>query len=218
MTENSNIKFYKTINRKKFTPKYVAEVGVWHPKTSNIYSYIQDGIKTMLVEPDPKSIELIKSKFNKPNVTLHEVAICDFDGEVELCQRESSTFVSNLKSSPALVNDNCNIEQSEKFVATAIKFSKIDNNKIDLISIDTEGSEWFVIKNMLSRPVVISIETHGGMYINPYIKEIKQWMKDNNYSLLYKDKSDSIYVLNNKIKITVFDRINLVKQQLFILT
>ena len=208
--ENCNVKFYEIVKKRGFNPKVVAEVGVWHPNTSNIYSYIENSVKSILVEPDPKSIKLIKEKWNKtPNVTLYEVALCDFNGEIQLCQRESSTFVSSLPNSPALANDNCNIEESDNFIAKAIKFSNIDDGTIDLISIDTEGSEWFVIKNMISRPTVISIETHGGIYVNPYIVELKKWMDDNNYALWFKDKSDSIYVLKNKINLTFFDKTNL---------
>ncbi|MDC9715382.1 MAG: FkbM family methyltransferase [Gammaproteobacteria bacterium] len=217
MTKNCNALLYDTMKQKGFTPKYVAEVGVWHPDTSNIFSFIEDRVKTMLVEPDPKSIQLIKEQFNQPNVVLHEAAICDFDGQIELCSRESSTFVIGLPSSPALENDNCNIKESESFTAKAIKFSNIDNGNIDLISIDTEGSEWLVIKNMISRPSVISIETHGGIYINPYIKELKKWMANNNYTLLLKNKSDSVYVLEDTISVTVFDKINLLRQG-FIIT
>jgi hypothetical protein len=71
-------------------------------------------------------------------------------------------------------------------------------------------------KNMLSRPAVISIETHGGAYINHYIKEIMQWMKENNYSLLYENKGDSVYVLTSVIKITIFDKLNLINQELYL--
>jgi FkbM family methyltransferase len=217
MIENCNSKFYETVKKRGFTPSLVVEVGVWHPNTSNVYSFIEDGIKAILVEPDPKSIELIKKKWNnKTNVKLYEVAICDFDGNVELCQRESSTFISTLPDSPALANDNCNIEKSESFIAKAIKFSNIDEGNIDLISIDTEGSEWFVIKHMISRPTIISIETHGGMYTNPFMKELKKWMKENNYILWMKDKSDSTYVLKEKITLTYFDKMNLLLSNLFI--
>ena len=216
MNQGCNTRLYEVMNKKKIFPKYVAEVGVWHPNTSNVYSYIMDEVKTMLVEPDPESIKLIKAEFNKPYVKLYEVALCDFDGKVELCQRGSSTFVSSLSNTPAIANDNCNIDKSEIFTAKAIKFSNIDNGDIELISIDTEGSEWFVIKNMISRPVVISIETHGGIYVNSYSKEIKHWMQENNYSLLYKNKSDSVYVLKNRIKFNFLDKIKLVIQQLFI--
>ena len=192
---------------KGFMPSHVAEVGVWHPNTSNVYQFIQDGIKTSLVEPDPHSIKLIKEEFGKnENVTLHELALCDFNGEVELCKRESSTFISGLPSSPALINDDCDVEQTDKFTAKASLFGEIDDGNIDLISIDTEGSEWFVIKNMKSRPTVISIETHGGMYVNPYLKELLSWMDENDYTLWYKDKSDSVFVLKSVLTVDLTDR------------
>lgn len=210
MTENCNNLLYQKVSKKTFTPKHVAEIGVWHPNTSNVYRYIQDGIKTTLIEPDPESIKLIKSEFNnKSNVSLHEVALCDFNGQVDLYKRQSSTFVSLLPSSPAMVNDNADLQKTDKFTAEAILFSGIDDGTIDLISIDTEGSEWFVIKNMISRPAVISIETHGGIYINPYLSELLNWMHDHNYTLWYKDKSDSVFVLQDIIPVLLTDKIKL---------
>ncbi len=210
MTKNCNSLLYQRLKAKGFRPTHVAEIGVWHPQTSNIYQYIQDSIKTTLVEPDPNSIVLIKSQFaDYKNVTLYECALCDFNGRVELCQRESSTFVSSLSSSPALVNDDCNIEQAEKFTAEARLFSEIDDGTIDLLSVDTEGSEWFVIKHMTSRPAVISIETHGGIYVNPYLDKLQQWMNDNNYKIWYKDKSDSVFVLSGTISVSLIDKIRL---------
>jgi len=217
MIENSNNLLYRKLDKKGFRPFHVAEVGVWHPHTSNIYQYIKGGVKATLVEPDPDSISLIKSKFSsKNNVTLYEVAIFDFNGEVELSKSESSTFVSSLLSSPAVINDDYDIQQGEKFTAKAILFSEIDDGTIDLISIDTEGSEWFVIKNMRSRPTVISLETHGGMYANPYLKELLEWLRKNNYVLWYKDKSDSVWVLRDTVPVTVIDKIILFKSNLLI--
>lgn len=213
---HNNVLYQKT-TAKGFTPSHVVEVGVWHPDTSNVYQYILDGKRTTLIEPDPDSIELIKSEFgDKENVTLYEVALCDFNGEVELYQRGSSTFVGALSSSPALVNDNCDVEQTDKFTAKAKLFGEIDDGTIDLISIDTEGSEWFVIKNMTSRPKVISIETHGGMYVNPYIDELLNWMDTNDYILWYKDKSDSVFVLKNMIPVSFRDKACLIKVNLLI--
>ncbi len=211
MGKNHNNLLYQKVSENKFTPLHVAEVGVWHPETSNVFLYIKDGIKTTLVEPDPESISFIKNAFkNSANVSLHEVALCDFNGEVDLYSRESSTFVSTLSSSPAIVNDIADLKNTDKFTAKAVLFNEIDDGTIDLISIDTEGSEWFVIKNMVSRPAVISIETHGGVYINPYMKELENWMKNNNYNLWYKDKSDSIYVLQDTIQLFLSDKLRLI--------
>ena len=206
MEENCNNRLWERVNSKSYHPAHVAEVGVWHPNTSNIYRYIVNGVRATLVEPDPRSIELIKESLNTANVTLHEVAVCDFDGEVELCKRESSTFVSDLASSPAIVNDGCVVADAEKFVARAKKFSDIDDGTIDLLAVDTEGSEWFVIKNMASRPTVMSLETHGGMYRNLYMAEMRAWLDSNGYRLWYKDQSDSVFVLD-EIEITPRDRL-----------
>lgn len=207
---NYNTLLYNKVSAKGFIPKHVTEIGVWHPDTSNVYLYINDGIRATLVEPDPESIELINSTFrNASNVTLHEVAICDFNGEVDLYKRESSTFLTTLTGSPALSNDNVDLEKTDRFTAKAMLFSGIDDGTIDLISIDIEGGEWFVIKNMKSRPAVISIETHGGVYINPYFDELNNWMHENNYTLWYKDKSDSVFVLKNTITVTLTDKLNL---------
>jgi FkbM family methyltransferase len=218
MKEKLNSMLYQKVEAKGFKPSHVAEIGVWHPNTSNVYRYIYNGVRTTLVEPDPESIRLIKEKFiNNRNVYLHEVAACDFNGEVVLYKRGPSTFVSNLPSSPALVNDDCDTRKTEEFTASAKLFSEIDDGTIELISIDTEGSEWFTIKNMTSRPIVISVETHGGMYTNPYIGELIKWMQDNNYTLWYKDKSDSVFVLSNVVSVTFMDKLKLFKSNLGII-
>ena len=211
MTNHNNSLLYRRVNAKGFRPSHVAEVGVWHPNTSNIYQFINDGVRTTLVEPDPKSIALIKSEFGKKNnVTLYEFAACDFNGQVELCKRESSTFVSSLSSSPALVNDDYEIIQADKFLVEARLFNEIDDGTIDLLSIDIEGSEWFVVKNLRSRPTVISLETHGGIYINPHIDDLRNWMHENNYLLWYKDNSDSVYVLRSNLSVSLIDKMRLV--------
>lgn len=217
MKNMQNNMLYNRTSKKGYEPSHVAEVGVWHPDTSNVYNYIAEGIRTTLVEPDPDSIKMIKSEFgDKKNVTLYEFALCDFNGEVELLQRGSSTFVGGLASSPAIVNDNYDPEQADKFKAKAKLFSEIDDGSIDLISIDTEGSEWNVIKNMRSKPKVISIETHGGMYVNPYLNELKEWMTKNGYSLWYKDKSDSVFALDDTIVITLSERVHLAETNMLI--
>ena len=210
MTRNINYRLYERVKRKGFQPTHVAEVGVWHPDTSNLYQYIQDGVRTTLVEPDPQAAQMIREKFgSRGNVTLHEVALCDFNGEVDLFKRESSTFLSLLKRSPTVINDDFDVQTGETFRVKAKLFSEIDDGTIDLLTVDTEGSEWFVIKNMRSRPVVISIETHGGMYVNPYLEELLGWMRENNYLLWCKEKSDSVFVLQGALAVSLGDRIRL---------
>jgi hypothetical protein len=53
---------------------------------------------------------------------------------------------------------------------------------------------------LVSRPNVISIETHGKYYTNPFIKEIESWMAQENYVPWYKDLSDTVYVKKDLLK------------------
>ncbi len=200
----------KELEKKHYEPTFAAEIGVFSPEVSVIYFYIINGIKSLLVEPDGQAAQLIIDHFlNRPNVTFYPIAISDHNGKIKLAKHGASTFISTLKSSPAIVNDNYELAHEDEFVVQCKTFDQIDEGTIDLISIDIEGAEWYVLKNMRSRPHVISIETHGGCYLNPYLKEIKSWMKDNHYAIFYKDKSDSVYVQPNVIKITVANRFNL---------
>src|SRR5208283_1250895 len=86
---------------------HVCEVGVFLPQTSNILDFILKDIKTTLVEPDPKNIKAIHEYFmERTNIDLFPCAVYDYNGNLELTQREASTFVSSLKKSPAIVNDH----------------------------------------------------------------------------------------------------------------
>ncbi len=200
---------YKRSTSIGFEPLYVAEVGVYIPETSNVINYIESGIKTLLVEADPKVVERIKNKFGSlSNVVCKQVAVFDHNGVVKLAQRASSTFISSLKS-PAIINDQYAIKEEDEFEVRAVTFDTLDNGKIDLLSIDIEGAEWFVLKHMKSRPAIISIETHGKYYLNPYTTEILQWMDSNGYEIWYKDKSDSVFTLKSRIKVKQLDRMKL---------
>ncbi|MDA0987394.1 MAG: FkbM family methyltransferase [Bacteroidetes bacterium] len=209
MIKKAKTLLFTKISQKGFIPNHVAELGVYHPETSNIIDYINLGIRTMLVEPDPKSINLITNYFlNFKNVKLFPFAIYDFNGELELVHREASTFVSSLPKSPALINDDYKIDKKDIFKVESKTFDQVDDSTIDLISIDIEGGEWFVLKYMKSKPTVISIETHGAVYINPFIKQINEWVISNNYKILYKDYTDTVFV-NQNIEINLNDKLNL---------
>ena len=84
-------------------------------------------------------------------------------------------------------------------------FSDIDDGTIDLLSIDIEGGEWYVLKHVVSKPKVISIETHGKFYTNPFLAQIQHWLQNNNYTEWYKDKSDTVYVQHGLFTITIAD-------------
>ncbi|MBC8110130.1 MAG: FkbM family methyltransferase [Verrucomicrobia bacterium] len=217
MNFQKNKLIYTKLKRKAIQFNHVCEVGVYLPETSNVIDFIFDGVHTTLVEPDPKNVAAIRNYFNgRTNISLFPVAIYDYNGTVKLSQAAASTFVSELKASPAIVNDKYEISATNTLEVPCKIFSDIDTGDIDLLSIDIEGSEWYVLKNMLSRPKIISIETHGKFYQNPFLPEINNWIAANGYMTWYKDKSDTIFVKQGLFKISFSETIALKQSQLYI--
>ena len=209
MTKREEVLFNK-LKQKNIRFNHVAEVGVYLPETSNIGAFTKVGIKSTFVEPDPRCIELINKYFKGfDNIDIHPVAVFDKSGEVELVQRKASTYLKILESSPAIINDEYTLDEKDTFIVKAVTFDEIDNGSIDLLSIDIEGGEWFVIKHMISRPLVLSIETHGAMYINPYINEIRNWISENDYVIWYVDGSDTVYIKKGLFNIGFMDKLKL---------
>jgi FkbM family methyltransferase len=196
-----NERLYKSTKRLGLTIGHVAEVGVYHPETSNILGYIRDGIRADLFEPDPESISRIYDAFGKyVHVRVHPFAIYKENTKLRLYRAGASTFAADLPSSPALANDSYQPSADDAFEAEARRFDEFDDGTIDLLSIDTEGCEWYVLMHLKSRPLVISAEMGWKKYQNPFLKEIEGWMRSNGYRIWYKDKSDTVYI-HNRVQI-----------------
>jgi len=176
---------------------HVCEVGCFLPDTIQSKQFLGTHVKTTLIEPNPKAFEkLEKSLGDYKNVHLLNVAITDQGGQVKMYNRwddaDASCFVDS-EFSPAIVNDNYVKKDEDSFMVDSISFNEVDDGDIDILSVDTEGHEWFVIKNMKSRPKFIILETHGQNYINPYMNNITMWMNKNGYRILKRDESDTLY-------------------------
>lgn len=180
-------------NRIGFEPKVLFEVGVCQPHDSHVKDFLDGATRAELFEPHPFYFARLKIAFESyPQVKLHNVAIYNSEGSVKLFNRNASTFVEGV-TSPAKVNDGYSENDNDVFIVKADTFDKYDTGDIDLLAIDTEGCEWFAIEKMKSRPMIICVETHGLRYKNPHLKEIEDWMKVNDYEVVDRDASDTIY-------------------------
>lgn len=218
MRAGTEKKLYEKVRSKNLAVKHVCEVGVWLPEMSNILDFIiKDRLRTTLVEPDPKSIAAIRSYFKEyPNVELQPYAAFDHHGTLELVQRDASTFVSTLPYSPAQVNDRYKVRQEDTFTVECRRFDELDDATIDLLSVDTEGSEWYVINYMKSRPLVISVEMHGKSYLNPYYNEIAAWMAREGYDKWYMDKTDTVYYKKGAFTVTGAEKRQLARMDFYV--
>lgn len=196
------------------TVRHVCEVGVYLPETSNVLNWIHDGVRTTLVECDPLIVTKLRSEFPVPNVVIHDVAVSHEVGELTLYRTGASTFGANVASSPATVNDGYQPRQEDSFTVKAVTFDMIDDGTIDVLSIDIEGGEWNVLRFLVSRPLVICVETHGKRYENPHLTDIRGWMRVQGYAPWYVDDSDTAFrrgydggLVDNRRKKSAFQRI-----------
>jgi FkbM family methyltransferase len=209
-------RIYEKLLSKKIGFKHVCEVGVYIPETSNILEFIEAGVRATLVEADPDVSQKIVAAFGTKNVRVYPVAVWDTTGTLKLSKAASSTFAVELPNSPARENDRYHISEELTFEVPCVQFSEIDDGTIDLLSIDIEGGEWYVLKHLRSKPSVLSIETHGKYYTNPFMAEITAWLQERNYTLWYKDGSDSIYIKQGLFSVSTFDKLETKRAELVI--
>ena len=202
-----------------FKPKLCVEVGAAHITTSQLRDFVNNGVKCILFEASPRLFYCLQNGYNNdngsnfmntwpnhpeppfdnqgwkdlPNVTIHNVAIFDKSGTINLFERNASTFVQGINS-PAIVNDNYKENLNDATIVKCDTIDQYDNGEIDLLTADCEGCEIFALRTLKSRPYLICLETHGQNYKNPYLQEIEDWMKENNYTLAHQDNSDSLYI------------------------
>ena len=173
---------------------HACEVGVYLPDTSNVLGWINDEVRATLVECDPLTVTVLRTRFGKlPHVRIEDVAVANEAGTLTFYRTGASTFGSNVPQSPALVNDNYRPNSADAFEVRAVTFDAIDDGTVDVLSIDVEGGEWYVLRHLRSRPTVISVETHGKRYVNPFLREIGAWMLAEGYGAWYTDEADTVY-------------------------
>lgn len=207
-SEREATTLYRRVSNTEFRPCHVVEVGVHRPESCSVYDYIAQGVRCTLVEPDPEGVAAIRARFaSYPNVTLHPVGVYHSRGRVDLARRGASSFIAEMKVTPAIVNDRYRLDHRDTVVVDVRTFDELDDGTIDLLAIDAEGCEWYVLKHMVSRPTVLSIETHGSRYRNPFLREISQWIEANGYVLWYRSTSDSVFVKQGTIPVTRRDRL-----------
>lgn len=201
-------KLFEIYENEKLDVKVVCEVGVYYPETSKLKEFIDRGIHAILVEADPICVEKIKTYFKGKDIKVFPFAIWDKEETVTLYRSQASTFLEGINESPAIVNDNYKPDKKDSFTVEAKLFSSMDAGDIDILSIDIEGAEWFVLKHLVSRPKLINIELRAGKYSNPYKNEIENWLSTNNYKLLIHDDTDSIFYKEGALQISSTDKIS----------
>ena len=185
-----------------FSIKRAAEIGVYSFETSNLRPLIEKGVICDLYEAIPDYANQIKIDVaSYKNTSVFNFAVADFDGVMPMCLAGASTFSKNQNQSPAINHDNYKIDEARTVLVDCKSFSKIDPGDYDFISIDVEGGEFLVLKEMRSRPIALNIETQSRDYVNPYLGSITDWMVENHYKVWFRNDTDTLFVRNDVPKL-----------------
>ncbi|NBW12057.1 MAG: FkbM family methyltransferase [Caulobacteraceae bacterium] len=179
----------------------IFEIGVGESYTCRTKRFWGSEIECHLFEPNPILYkELVDASKEYKNVHVYNLAIMDKSGEEEIFLMNNCSYINNVES-PVLLNHGQNsdiIKNTEKIKVKSDTIDKFDKGDIDVLLIDTEGCEWFVLEKLISRPKQITIETNtmgrDGIIYNKNIYKILFWMWENNYQLVLKNDNDSHFV------------------------
>lgn len=175
-----------------FEPKVVFEVGVGKQCQVRSKPYWVK-CKCCLFEPLPKYYHSLHKKQKRfRRIQLFQVAIWKEDGVVEFNVVDQGSFVKGLNS-PELQNngaENCrNVIEVQ-----ARTIDHYDAGNIDILLLDIEGAEIYALERLKSRPKFISVETHlEGVYTNPFLQEIEEWMTREGYEAVGVENADTYY-------------------------
>jgi FkbM family methyltransferase len=163
----------------------IFEIGVGHLHHCRTLQYVGTDVECWLFEPNPECFEELSLNLgDKSNFKLFNYALGGESKEIKLFLSGPSSFIEGVNAPEK--NNNPNAENTLKSINVKMKsIQEIDAGDIDILLLDTEGSEFDIIKHLKSRPKQISVEMYsfGVKYKNPHFDEIIRWMNENKYEI-----------------------------------
>ena len=186
------------------------DVGAHHGETTILFSKHFNINKSYLFEPIRNNFNILTKNLNKSKLSefciKNNFALGDKDFKTKIqtvLETSSSTlneidvntkYFQRKKKILKFFNKNAKITNHDIYVKSALKYVKENNIlKIDLLKIDTEGYEFFVLRNLkeyLKNIRLILFEHHYDLMIKKTYKfhEINKILISNNFYQIYKSK------------------------------
>ena len=202
-------KIFKFLKNKIQKNATLFDVGAHHGETINNFIKYFSFSNIHSFEASNKNYKVLKIKFKKKNeskIFLNNFGLSDLNKSLKIKEFEetSSTTLSDINNDSKYYKRKMEVlglKDNEKIYRNSdVKLIRLDNyceekkiNKIDLLKIDTEGHEYFVIKgstNALTKIKYIYFEHHyDDMLIKGYkYSDIHDFLKKYNFIRIYKSK------------------------------
>jgi FkbM family methyltransferase len=141
-------------------------------KLSNTRRLALNGWSGILVEPHPAHADKCRTLYaDRSDVVTAEVAICDRDGSCDMFAND--TFYSTLDAAETRRWTTCKDITFAKVPVKTMTFETFfrayvyDHQTIDFASIDAEGSDYVILRDMLALgvlPRLVCVEHNGKIY------------------------------------------------------
>lgn len=166
--------------------KLGVEIGAGDRYSSELIGRYEEFDQIRLIEPNAVLYHDLATAPNPhDNIITGNFAISDFDGKVGLYHFGYCSFIFASHSFLELSCEQGAWTFWEPMCSDVkcTKMSKIDNGEIDYLILTCQGSEMFVLNDMISRPKIIRTKyyCHNAKHW-AYYNQISNWMNINNYT------------------------------------
>jgi len=175
------------------------DVGAGDPvRFSNSYYFEQRGWSGVCIDADPKQVEMLK---RTRSCAVEWAAVTSLGEEVDLLQCEDPDYSTTLGHLPGVA-----AKEGWQYTVTRVPAKRLDAilashgiRQIDLLSVDTEGSELDVCDSLdwdshEPRVVVIEYATRG---LPPQDRAIRDYFRKLPYRLIHYTSSNLVFVRTN---------------------
>lgn len=177
---------------------------------SNSSCLADAGWNGVLIEPIPEYAKMCRERYqSNPRIQVIETAVGASEEQIDITIAGPLTTSNNLllqsyneiQWAKAAVSDARTISVPQKTL-DAILTETANAKQIDVLIVDVEGGEDSVFKGFsfdIWRPRMVIVElvhTHPDLHsISPGDAKLQQAIQDHGYSIVYKDKINTVFVL-----------------------
>ena len=211
--------FLNILKKKNKKIAHFIDVGAHHGESIKLFSKYFKIQKILAFEPSIENFNILKKKTRSyKNLKLYNIALGDYEGFANFKQHydsESSTITEINENSNYFRKKNYLFTpfglKKKNFIINKIKINRLDKilseekiKNIDILKIDTEGHDFFVIKGlgkMIENVKILYFEHHfHNMLVKNYtLTDVHQYLVKNNFKKELKNKMfferhSSIYI------------------------
>ena len=135
---------------------------------------LRPDIRILAVEPDPKNFSALKANLSLVNADLHQFALTDHDGEIELFLGEQDAVANSIYPGKMISGQHA-VKVKSRDTKLFLEEVTQSHGKISLLKSDTEGGEWHLLRlpeQSIAAIPMIFLEYHSSSFLEQFLERI----------------------------------------------